>query len=208
MAEGERSESRYLSLRDFAKLVGVSHTAIAKAVDQGRLNTHPVPHRRYEMLLEEEALRDWEATRTAGHNNRFGELEGDSPPMGLGLFDGPAGDPQDTDLGSPESWAQEKVKQEALLAREKRLRAELERQELEGKLHLAEDVEAVWSDILVRCRQRLLGIPAKAATVLARLTEPGEIQRELQSHLNEALSELSEYSEYVPKIAEARKKHK
>lgn len=202
----DRPESKYLSMRDFAKLVGVSHTAIAKSVDEGRLTTHEVPHHRWPMLDREEALAEWEATRVPGNNNRFGELPTDGA---LPLF-GPEGgcDPLDVGLGSPESWAQYKVKQEALLAEEKRRLAELQRGELEGKLHRAEDVEAVWSRMMAMFRQRLLVIPGEVALQAANIEDPEQIQIFVEKLIHEALYELKSYDAHQGQIEASRRRRK
>lgn len=205
-------QSNWVSQRDFAKLKNVSVNAISKACARGVLTLHQVLHRHHPMLDLAEASEQWEAARTQGHNNRYGELAGDDAgsdqgelfgmleAAGIELFDGPR----------PADWrvSQEKMLQDALLAKAKHEKAKLELEELAGKLHRAEDVEAVWTDILIRFRQRVLGIPSKAAPQVARESDPGACQMILKDLVEEALSELSDYKEYRPTIVEARKKRK
>ena len=185
----------------------MSHTAIRKAVEDGRLRDYEVPHRTHRMLILEEAVRDWYATRREGNNNRFGELPGEDGSGELfaeaDLDDGCGGKNL---LPTPERWGEEKTKQEALLAKERRLQAELQRQELEESLNRAEDVQAVWADIVIRVKQRISAIPAKAAALMARESDAGVCQKVLDDLMSEALSELAEYDEYQPKILQARKR--
>ncbi len=69
-------KKEYISLREFAKRMFVSHTAVRKAVAAGRLKTHEIGQKR-PVLEWEEAKNAWNGTRTIQNNNRYGELAGD-----------------------------------------------------------------------------------------------------------------------------------
>ena len=164
-----------IGLREFARVSGVSLTAIQHAIDDGRL-TAVVRTPAGRKLKRTESLEQWEQLRS---------------------------DPEST----PFPWGLEKTKQEALLAEERRRKLQLEREELEGVLHRAEDVESVWAEILMRFRSRVLGIPSVAAPIIAAIPErsPAAIQAELELLVHQALAELSEYDKEPIRAARRRR---
>ena len=83
-------------------------------------------------------------------------------------------------------------------ARTRKLTAEAELAEIElakakGDLVPTEMVIKAWIDVLSAMKAKLLAIPSKAAPVLAAEDNPGEVQKLLDSELEEALNELSNY---------------
>lgn len=76
----------------------------------------------------------------------------------------------------------------------KREKASLELKLMKNELHKSEDVEAVMTDMLSRCRAKLLGIPSKVAPFVIGYNEIGKIQAVIQKHIEEALIELSDYN--------------
>lgn len=81
----------------------------------------------------------------------------------------------------------------ALLVRAKRKNEEYELQLKENKLHAAEDIESVMTDMLVNFKSRLMAIPSKLAPVLCKKTDKAEIFALMKEHIDEALQELSDY---------------
>ena len=81
----------------------------------------------------------------------------------------------------------------AKLVRAKRKNEEYELQLKENKLHAAEDIEAVMTDMLVNFKSRLMAIPSKLAPVLSKKTDKTEIFALLKDHIDEALAELSDF---------------
>ena len=75
----------------------------------------------------------------------------------------------------------------------KRELSELDLRERQRELHEASDVELVLTDMLVRVRTRLLGIPMAMAPRLAGLTK-GKIAELLEKEIESALIELKDYS--------------
>ena len=71
--------------------------------------------------------------------------------------------------------------------------ASLDEQVKEGKLIPSEIVETAWVDFVAAFRAKTLSIPTKAAHHFITLSDLNQIQDCLKEHLNEALSELSEY---------------
>lgn len=172
-----------VGVREFGRLVGVSHAAIVDAINAGRL-TAVVQTRNGRKLKRDEALLEWEACRSS-RTPEGSSLTGD-------LIEGvPEAFVSDSGL----TWAQEKTKQDCLLARERRLLLDRELRELEGELHRADDVAAVWADLLVRFRAKCLGLPSTVAPIIAAIPNPdaARIQAELEIHMREALSELANY---------------
>lgn len=193
--------SEIIGLREFARLVGVKLASIQDAIEAGRI-TAVVQTRNGRKLQRADALVQWKASRSAHNSNRFGELEGDLD--GLEVGEGDA-----SGLMSPDGlpWGARKTKEEALLAEQRRLKIELERMELEGMLHRAEDVEAVLADVMVRFRTKCLSLPAKLAPIIAAMGKPDamKVQAEIERGIREVLTELSQYDPQLVK-AHAKKR--
>ena len=71
--------------------------------------------------------------------------------------------------------------------------AELDLATMQGRLHDAEHVKKIMSDMIVACRSRMLSIPSKASTVLANMTDTLSISTYLRELVYESLDALSEY---------------
>lgn len=87
-------------------------------------------------------------------------------------------------------------------ARTRKLSAEAELAEIElakakGDLVPAALVIAAWEEVLRAMKAKLLAIPSKAAPVLAAEDNPGEVQKLLDTEIEEALNELSNYQPTV-----------
>lgn len=80
----------------------------------------------------------------------------------------------------------------ALHEKAKRQKAELQLERMRNRLHWSEDVELVMTEMLVRFRNRILGIPTAISPKLYRKSVP-EIAKILKNELYSALTELSEY---------------
>lgn len=183
-AFGPPEAGKYVSRREFARRMHISLTAVQKAIEGEKIKVHDVggPHT---MLDFEEAKADYETSRSARNNNRYGDLPGDDC----------SEDPKTSDT-SDGKWGIRKVRAEALLTEEKFAKAQLEREELEGILHRAEDVEAVIVAIFMSFRSRIMAMPAKLARRIASMTgssDIADVQKLLRESCEEALSELSRY---------------
>jgi AcrR family transcriptional regulator len=152
-----------VGLREFAREVGVSHTAIAKAFDRGELTEDC---RQAGKIVYERALEQWRVKHPAGD---------DAPPAERST--------------APSEYSLEQT----LLTRAKREKAELELAELRGFMHHADDVRAVMSDMLARFKARIRAIPAGVAPALATESDPAAIMDILTRETNAALQELAEY---------------
>lgn len=76
--------------------------------------------------------------------------------------------------------------------------AQLELQELEGKMHRSEDVQAAFEGFAYTVRSTLLAMPGRESVDLAQegyitRDQAASVAKLLQKHTHEAMSELSEY---------------
>ena len=84
-----------------------------------------------------------------------------------------------------------KLEHERLKAR----KTELQVLEMEGKLHYEEDVKALWNNIVVAAKSKLIAIGVKLAPQLRGETDEGIIQEHIDREIYEALKEISEYND-------------
>jgi len=96
-----------------------------------------------------------------------------------------------------QSLEEEKLKADVKLKQARASKAQLELDEFEGKLHSAEDVEAVMTDHVFAVRGSLLALPGRLAVDLAVVTSPKEVSVRIEQEINAILDELSGY-EYSP----------
>lgn len=83
----------------------------------------------------------------------------------------------------------------AALTRAKRKTYELEFRKRDGELHEGADIERVISQMIIKFKSRLLSIPSKLSPVLAQEDSKENVYAVLKQHIDEALSELSNYDE-------------
>lgn len=92
-----------------------------------------------------------------------------------------------------------RAKHEAIKMR----KTELTVMRMEGQLHLASDVERVWTNMATTVKNRLLGVPTKLAPQLVGISDVADIQKRLKDEIIDALNEVSgydpaQYDDYVP----------
>lgn len=75
----------------------------------------------------------------------------------------------------------------------KKRKTELQVQEMEKKLHRAEDVEYYWNAMVLAAKSRLTAIPVKCAPVLVGIEDRKEIQAILKREVGDALNEIANY---------------
>lgn len=202
---GEEVQGELIGLRAFGRLVGVELGSVQDAIDSGRISPPAVVQTKQgrktgRKLRKAIALADWDSA----HSQDEAGVQGGEP-TGDRLTAEQREDARKI-LADPTPWGRLKTKFEAQLAEEKMKALQLERLELEGSLHSAADVAAVWDDILTRFRTKILSIPSEVAKVIVDMPnpEPASIQALLNSRLAEALSELSRYD--TAQIATERNK--
>lgn len=75
----------------------------------------------------------------------------------------------------------------------KKRKTELQVQEMEKKLHRAEDVEYYWNAMVIAAKSRLTSIPVKCAPLLVGIEDRKEIQAILKREVGDALNEIADY---------------
>lgn len=105
-----------------------------------------------------------------------------------------------------EELEEDKLRAEVELKKAKAKKAEMELKELQGKLHRAEDVEAIMTDHVLYLRSLLMSMPGRLAVDLAgEHTAPEQAQR-VKEEVYFVLNSLSEYKydpeEYRKRVME------
>jgi hypothetical protein len=155
-----------VSLRQYAKHRGVSHTAVEKAVKQGRIKLTP------EGKIDVEAAdRDW--SRNSSPVNAPNRT-----PRNLPSADGPTSGP---------SYAQSRAVRELYLAR----LAKIEFEERASKLISRDEVTVAAFTKARTVRDSLLNLPDRLAAMLAAEGDPAQVHQILADEIRKALLELS-----------------
>lgn len=182
-----------ISKSEAADVLGVSRTAVYKAIKQGRLPVVRSADGR-ELIKSETLREDWFANTM----KKIGR--GPKPPMGETDWPEPRPKrerpaPEPERLASPEAgeivpeYNESRARTEFLKAE----LLELERKEKEGLLVRAADVQAKWVEVLTISRTKVLGVPSKAKQRIPDLTQ--DQIAILEDIIREALEELAEGSD-------------
>ena len=101
--------------------------------------------------------------------------------------------------------SQERAKLEAELSskKAKAIIHVMEAQELQGKMHRAEDVAAMTEDLIYAIRGMLVSLPGRLAVDIVAVETPAEASEIIRKEVYKVMSELSEYK-YDPKKYEER----
>ena len=101
---------------------------------------------------------------------------------------------------------EEKLRSEVTIKKSKAEAAKLELKELQGKMHRAEDVEAITTDHVLYFRSMLTAIPGKLAVDCANCKTAAEAAERIQQEVYYILDELSNYrydpDEYKKRVRE------
>lgn len=92
---------------------------------------------------------------------------------------------------------EEKLQAEIDIKKAKAKIAQLELDELEGRMHSAEDVEAMTTDLCLAVRSALLSMPGQLSVDVAETESAAEASEIIKKTVNDILEELSRY-EYDP----------
>jgi phage terminase Nu1 subunit (DNA packaging protein) len=93
---------------------------------------------------------------------------------------------------------EEKLDAEIDLKRSKARMAQLELEELEGKMHRSEDVEAMTTDLCLAIRSMLMALPGQLSVDLVGVETAAEISIKIKNAIHDILGELANY-QYDPK---------
>ncbi len=109
---------------------------------------------------------------------------------------------------STETLEQEKLQAEVDIKKAKAEAAEFELKELKGKMHRAEDVEAITTDHVLFFRSMLMAMPGKLAVDCANCKSPAEAAECIKQEVFFILENLSEYrydpEKYKRRVRERR----
>lgn len=83
----------------------------------------------------------------------------------------------------------------ALLMRARRMDYEYNLRQREKKLHESEDIEQIMGTMLLNFRARIMAIPAKLTTRLAKENNKTKVYELLKEATDDALNELSDYDQ-------------
>jgi hypothetical protein len=151
-----------VSVRKYAEHRGVSHTAVQKAIKQGRIKTTADGK-----IDVEQADRDWDRNTSPVN-----------APKRAPKSDGATGGP---------TYAQSRAVRELYLAR----LAKIEFEERAGKLISRDEVTVAAFTKARTVRDNLLNIPDRVAAMLAAETDPVRTHQILTDEIRKALIELS-----------------
>nr|WP_300184617.1 hypothetical protein [uncultured Agathobaculum sp.] len=106
---------------------------------------------------------------------------------------------------SEEDLKVDKVKRtaDASLRSTKAKIAQLELQELQGKMHSSDDVEAITSDLIFAIRGALIALPGRLAVDAAKVETPAEAAELIRKEVHKIMRELANY-QYDPQKYEER----
>jgi hypothetical protein len=183
-----------LSNRAIARELGVTHTAVNKAVTAGRIDP---------AKSLEEIRRDWE--RNADSQQRARRLGSDhesSRPVSAphpsarrvtaaAAVHAPEFDTQESGPTRLNGLSKFDVELREMIVR-LRLR-QLELQERERSLVAAKDVRAAWAALVLNAKSRLLAIADELSEALALETDPVVCKEIVDAKLYEVLNELARY---------------
>lgn len=105
------------------------------------------------------------------------------------------------------SLEDEKINEEIRYKRAKASKAILELEELEGRMHAAEDVEEMTMDLVLTIRSYLLSLPGKLAVELTTIKEETKIAEIIKKEVHNILRDLAHY-EYNPEEYQKRVREK
>lgn len=101
---------------------------------------------------------------------------------------------------------EEKLRAETEIKQSKAAVAKMEQEELEGKLHRAEDVEAITTDHVLFLRSMLMAMPGKLAVDLGGTHTPAEQAERVKQEVYFILDQLANYKydpeEYKKRVME------
>jgi excisionase family DNA binding protein len=159
-----------------AKLLGVTKEAVYQAIKRGRIPTHP-DKKGTPMLDADTLVKDWNKNTQR--------------PVSVKTPDKP---PEQRKPEPRMSRTQEYIPDyDESRARTEHLKAELleiDRQQKQGKLVAAVDVESKWLEIVTMARSKMLGIPSKAKQRIPDLD--ANAMKALEDIVRETLEDLSE----------------
>lgn len=96
----------------------------------------------------------------------------------------------------------DRIKSETAIKKARATIATMEAQELLGKMHRSEDVQAMTEDLLYAVRNALLALPGRLAVETAAASEPKETSVLIRDEVYQIMGELAAYTYDPEKYAE------
>lgn len=152
------------SIRQAAKVLGVSHVALLKAAKTGSLKLNPDGTANLETIRESEWYRNRKSRKPAGNKPE--------PQVDLSGID--------------------KIDLEKKLIAERTEALRLDNEERKKNLLRADEVRGAMEAIISTTRSHLLLLPAKLSHRVSALTDPAECQAVIDEEIKAALKALSE----------------
>ncbi len=171
----KKSQKKITSLRQFAKMVGVSHTAIEKAIKAGRIPKAAVyrdaagKHKIYDVAL---AKKSFAANSDPAKVKVKPEPEAEEPPV---------------DKAQAETYNKSRTIKEVYGAR----KAKLEYETMAGELVEKRKVKMEAFNVARKVRDAMLNIPSRMSAQLAAETDPHKVHTILEQEIVQALEELA-----------------
>lgn len=188
-----------ISIREYARRKGISHTAVQVAIKSGRLVKSIAKDDRGSWKIADESLADQEWAANTDQSAPRNRISGD-PKRRKGVADVPY-EPRDPGGAAPSgpdtggeapaggpSYARSRAVREAFQAQ----LARLEYQEKTGKLLQADAVRVAIFNATRKCRDMLMGMPDRVAPLLVGQTSLFEAQRILNDEVRRVLIEISD----------------
>lgn len=186
----DRSDGR-MSIRDFAAHIGVTHPAVIKAIQDGRL-LHSVSYdaKQRPRIDPDRGAEEWEA-RT-DHDRRRSQGSGGRPKQDSLFEEGQAGEPRSDGARSVgfqgKSLADWRAMNLALQARQE----QLDLQVREGKLVDLDTTRAEWFTRVRAVRERLLLIADRLSGPCSAETNQHVVRQMIDNEIRLALTQLSD----------------
>lgn len=173
----KKSQKKITSLRQFAKMVGVSHTAIEKAIKAGRIPKAAVykdaagKHKIYDVALAKKSFSE------------------NSDPAKVKVKAAPESDPPEspTEKAQAETYNKSRTIKEVYAAR----KAKLEYETMAGELVEKRKVKMEAFNVARKVRDAMLNIPSRMSAQLAAETDPHKVHTILEEEIVKALEELA-----------------
>lgn len=161
------SETRLAGSAELASWLGISERSVQRLATDGVLSIHDKTGRGNRYLVKQ-AVGEY----IAFLNGKIDEASGSN---------------------TMESLEEKKLKAEVDFKENKAKIAGLQLQELQGKMHRSEDVEALTDDLVYSVRNAFLALPGRLAVDLAELSDPAQVSERLEQEVFDILRELSSY---------------
>lgn len=169
---------RKLGVRGYARHRDVSHTAVVKAINSGRITVDE-----YGKIDPDQADREW--NENTDITKPLNSVTGNPSRARKGKKEEKGSDKKPS--LAAQQYTTSRAIREAYLAR----LAKLEFEEKSGKLIDAEKIAEWWTRIISAAKTRVLAVPTKAAPLVLGCKTLAQVKEILEQQLYDALAELS-----------------